>query len=166
MRLSSSRCNAAPAAWWSWPVRRRANARAAAATEGQDLRSRLLHRDEFDDYCVGIVILLVRNLEERRDDHRIGVLLPRILHEVVTAGRIIGTSEGLPRDLPEGLADVGRARILLVWETGEGADNPLALALRVTGSLLALGSDVRDKLVFRGRVVDAVQVALEHGWTG
>jgi hypothetical protein len=86
--------------------------------------ARLLHRDEFDDHRVGTVILLVRNLEERRDDHRIGVLLPRILHEVVTAGRIIGTSEGLPRDLPEGLADVGWARILLIRETSEGADNP------------------------------------------
>ena len=40
VRLPSSRCNATPAAWWSWPVRRRANARAAAAREGQDLRSR------------------------------------------------------------------------------------------------------------------------------
>ena len=118
--------------------------------------ARLLHRDEFDDHRIRTVILLVRNLEERHDDHRIGVLLPRILHEVVTAGRIIGTSEGLPRDLPEGLADVGWPRILLVRETSQGADNPLALALRVTGSLLALASDVRDKLVFRGRVVDAV----------
>ena len=52
---------------------------------------RLLHRDEFDHHRVGTVILLVRDLEERRDDHRIGVLLQRILHEVVTAGRIIGT---------------------------------------------------------------------------
>ena len=40
VRLSSSRCNATPAAWWSWPVRHRANARTAAAREGQDLRSR------------------------------------------------------------------------------------------------------------------------------
>ena len=50
-------------------------------------------------------------------NHRIGVLLPRILHEVVTAGRIIGISEGLPRELPEGLADIGWPRILLVRET-------------------------------------------------
>ena len=31
MRLPSSRCDVTPAAWWSWPVRRRADARAAAA---------------------------------------------------------------------------------------------------------------------------------------
>ena len=40
MRLPSSRCDVTPAARWSWPVRRRANARTAAAREGQDLRSR------------------------------------------------------------------------------------------------------------------------------
>ena len=45
--------------------------------------ARLLHRDEFDDHRVGTVILLVRNLEERRDDHRVPVLdywlLPAVL---------------------------------------------------------------------------------------
>jgi hypothetical protein len=39
--------------------------------------ARLLHRDEFDDQRVGTVIFLVRNLEERRDDHRIGIVLLR-----------------------------------------------------------------------------------------
>jgi hypothetical protein len=48
----------------------------------------------------------------------------------------------------------------------EGVENPLALTPRVIGNVLALASNVSDKLVAGGRIVDAVQVALEHGWAG
>ena len=75
--------------------------------------------------------------------------------EVVTAGRIGGPLENLLRELPEGLADVGWPRILLFRQKSQGADNPLALAPRV-----------REKLGLRRRIVDAVQVPLEQGWTG
>ena len=64
-------------------------------------------------------------------------------------------SISLLRELPEGLADVGWPRILLFRQKSQGADNPLALAPRV-----------REKLGLRRRIVDAVQVPLEHGWTG
>src|ERR1700730_6640707 len=116
---------------------------------------RLLHLDDLDDDRVRIVVFPVRNPDKRFDDHRFGALVLRVLHEVVTGDGISRPFEDLPREFAEGLADIGWARILLLREKSQGADNPLALAPRV-----------REKLIARGRIVDAVQVALGQRWAG
>src|SRR5580704_2315704 len=49
-----------------------------------------LYLDDLDDDRVRIVVILVRNPQERLDDRQCGVLVPSVRHEVVTAGRIAG----------------------------------------------------------------------------
>ena len=65
--------------------------------------------DQFEDAGVGAVVVAIRDLAQRLDDHHLGVTFLRCLDQVGTAGRVLDVLDSLPRDLPEGLSiSVGR----------------------------------------------------------
>src|SRR6201994_1187208 len=119
-------------------------------------------RLDLHDHRVGVVIVPVRDHDDRVEHDVVRTLVPRRRHQVVPVRGVGRLLEVVPREFPEGFAHVRRPLVLLVGQPVERLHDPLALTVRMI-AVRALAARVIDQVLFRRRVVHPVQVPLHQG---